>query len=98
LLPTLNGWLLGYPVVYLVSTPADAELAARCLSSSVLQLAQFWLDADPSGWFARAAGAAMAAWTPRQLLLAFSWPVGLSSIDKAWCMKLVICSDKPHSI
>lgn len=37
-MPTLNGWLLGYPAVYWVQDIESALLASRCLSSSQLHL------------------------------------------------------------
>lgn len=42
LLPTLNGWLLGYPVVYSVRTAHEVDVAARHLSSvSLLHCAAY---------------------------------------------------------
>jgi len=40
-MPTLNGWLLGYPVVYLVSSYEEAAKASRLLSAAPLR--RFWL-------------------------------------------------------
>ncbi len=37
LMPSLNGWLLGYPVIYLVDA-ANVGAAARCLSDAPLLL------------------------------------------------------------
>jgi hypothetical protein len=37
-LPTLNGWLLEYPAVYLVHTLEEAAAASKALSSDKLQL------------------------------------------------------------
>lgn len=39
LMPSLNGWLLGYPVVYLVDA-ANVDAAARCLSDAPLLLVE----------------------------------------------------------
>ena len=38
LMPTMNGWLLGYPVIYLLADAEEAALASRALSSSALLL------------------------------------------------------------
>ena len=38
LMPTLNGWLLGYPVVYYIRSADEAQAAARCLSSDALSV------------------------------------------------------------
>lgn len=38
LLPTLNGILLGYPIVYVVTSAREAQRAATCLSSDDLTL------------------------------------------------------------
>jgi hypothetical protein len=35
-MPTLNGWLLGYPVVYLVGSYEEAAAASRALSACTL--------------------------------------------------------------
>ncbi|KAL4525018.1 hypothetical protein Ndes2526B_g07199 [Nannochloris sp. 'desiccata'] len=37
-MPTLNGWLLGYPVCYAVHDMANAESASRCLCTTTLKL------------------------------------------------------------
>jgi hypothetical protein len=37
-MPTMNGWLLGYPVVYQLQDAQAAERASRALSSSTLLL------------------------------------------------------------
>lgn len=37
-MPTLNGWLLGYPVCYAVHDMVNAESASRCLSTTTLKL------------------------------------------------------------
>ena len=37
-MPTTNGWLLGYPVVYSVADADEAQRASRCLSSGDLLL------------------------------------------------------------
>jgi hypothetical protein len=41
-LPTLNGWLLGYPAVYVVHDQQHAQIASRCLSSSTLVLRKYF--------------------------------------------------------
>jgi hypothetical protein len=37
-MPTMNGWLLGYPVVYQLADAEQAERASRALSASTLLL------------------------------------------------------------
>lgn len=37
-MPTINGWILGYPVSYLVHSVDEAEKASRVLSTSTLQV------------------------------------------------------------
>lgn len=65
-LPTLNGWLLGYPIVYLVEDAAQACLAGRVLSASSLDL--FRVKAAPAAPAAAGSDAAGARGTRRDLL------------------------------
>ncbi|KAK9814822.1 hypothetical protein WJX72_012047 [[Myrmecia] bisecta] len=46
IMPTLSGWLLGYPVVYLVDSD-NVDLAARLLSSSALRLYKLQMTCKP---------------------------------------------------
>lgn len=39
-MPTLNGWLLGYPIIYVVKDVDEAQLAARCLSTTDITVCQ----------------------------------------------------------
>ena len=48
LMPTLNGLLLGYPVVYAVATAEESQKAARCLSSGSITV--FRACAEASKW------------------------------------------------
>lgn len=44
LLPTLNGWLLGYPVVFLIRSSEEAAFVAAALSSTPLLLCEAFAD------------------------------------------------------
>jgi hypothetical protein len=65
-MPTLNGWLLEYGVVYLVRSREEAAAASRALSGCALDLVSFHLP-----W------AAAVQLPQQQALLAFSLPADL---------------------
>jgi hypothetical protein len=81
LMPTLNGLLLGYPVVYQLSDAQQAERASRALSSSVLLLHRVMLNCRMTSARGQAAGSAtkQAAGTQGAgMLCAFSVPEELA--------------------
>lgn len=84
LMPTLNGWLLGYPFVYWVDSRAAADAACRHLSSTTLVL--YRVELHPSAQLIaelRGCSAAEALLREPPLLCAFSIPEYVSSDEAA---------------
>lgn len=48
-MPTLNGWLLGYPIIYVVKDVDESQLAAKCLSTTDITVCQVKSKAMPEG-------------------------------------------------
>ena len=47
LMPSLHGWLLGYPVIYIVRSMDEAQRAARCLSADDITVFRASVSASP---------------------------------------------------
>lgn len=86
LLPTVNGWLLGYPVVYVV-TPECAKDASAILSSCTLRIYKFVLPCQviAPGCEHRNVKCAI----KDDVLYSFTAPVALSlqGVDETWAMQ-----------
>jgi hypothetical protein len=69
-MPSLNGWLLGYPVVYLVGSYEEAAAASRALSMS--QLHRFCVALVPAALPAQQLGSG--GGERKDALMAFTVP------------------------
>lgn len=94
LMPTLNGWLLGYPVVYHVASREDAATAGRVLSCAPLVRGVLRAECAALEWLAHGGGSGSgrgsvgtrpscasdggAGRGPGDELLAFTAPLGLA--------------------
>jgi hypothetical protein len=87
-MPTLNGLLLGYPVVYYVRDHQEAAVASRMLSASQLKLHRVvaTCTAQLSAMLQAAAGQASSKimgpqTTDSTILMSFTVPASISSAD-----------------
>jgi hypothetical protein len=75
-MPTLNGWLLGYPVCYAVHDTANAESASRCLSTTTLKFYSVFTELQKNKLLRKSEGAEDSP------LFAFSMPRNLIESDQ----------------
>lgn len=81
-IPTVHGFLLGYPIVYVVSTLEEAQAANRCLSTSTLRVYKVICSLEDPDLHSESSK--KRSDVP---LLGFSLPAALADGSQAWTLQ-----------